>query len=84
MSVVCRMKVQEVTARAYGPAKVTLAPQYSSDSAESPEVLAEIRSFFEATPSGSLELNINNDKAAEQFQPGGDFYLHLEPIPQGS
>lgn len=44
------------------------------DEGASPEDIA----FSLATPSGSLEMNITNPDALEQFQPGDIFYLRFE------
>lgn len=84
MSVVSRVKVTSVETREWGPTQVKLAPVFASEPNDPPEVVEEIRQFFEASPSGSIELGINNAAAAEQFQPGQHFYMRFEAIPKGS
>lgn len=39
---------------------------------------AEDGAFWQATPSGKIELMVNNPAAAEQFQPGDTFYVTFE------
>lgn len=78
MGVVARMRVNEVALLGFGT-RVTLGAVYTAD--ESDPHYAEIKSFFEATPQGSFQATIKNDAAAEQFQPGDEFYLTLEKVP---
>lgn len=79
--VLARFRVSSVEAFQYG-SKVNLQAHYSPDGTESPEILEEIRSFYDATPNGTLSMTINNDAAAEHFQPGDDFYIRLEKAPK--
>jgi hypothetical protein len=79
MSVVARMKVNEVHLLGWAT-RVKLQAVYTAD--ESDPHYEEIKSFFEATPQGIFEAVINNDRAAEQFQPGDHFYVSLERIPR--
>lgn len=81
MSVVARMRVNYTDPQPYGT-QVKMAPVYASDGNDPPEVVEEIRSFVEATPSGAFEMVITNPSAAEQFQVGDQFYVHLERIPK--
>ena len=77
MGVVARMQVSEVALLGYAT-KVKLNAVYTAD--ESDPHYGEIKSFFEATPHGVFEATIKNDAAAEQFQPGDQFYVSLEKI----
>lgn len=77
MSVVARMRVNSIELFGYGT-KVKMTAVHLAD--ESDPHYAEIKSFFEATPSGSFEATIRNEAAAEHFQPGDEFYLTLERI----
>lgn len=77
MSVVARMQVHEVTLLGYAT-RVKLHAVYTAD-ADDPHY-DEIKSFFEATPQGLFEATIKNEAAAEQFQPGDQFYVSLERI----
>ncbi len=79
MSVVARMKVSEVALLGFGT-RVKLNAVYTHD--EQDPHYEEIKAFFEATPSGVFEATIKNDRAAEQFQPGLEFYVSLEPVPE--
>jgi hypothetical protein len=76
MAVVARMKVSEVALRGWDT-KVTLRPVITTDDPHSEEIAA----FFAATPSGEMWMSIKNEVAAEQFQPGDDFYVSLEKVP---
>lgn len=81
MSVICRLRVGEVDPGNGSQTKVRLNALYSPDDVENSDVLAEIKSFFEATPAANFEMWIRNEAAAEQFQIGDEFYVQLEKIP---
>lgn len=38
------------------------------------------RAFFEATPTGNLEMTINNPAAFGFFRPGQKFWLDFSPV----
>lgn len=40
---------------------------------------AENEAFGDATPSGSLQMLIQNDQAASQFEVGKEYYLDITP-----
>lgn len=40
----------------------------------------ENEKFFEATPGGSLVLNVVNTDVAKTFKPGQEFYVDLIPV----
>lgn len=80
--VLCRFRVAEVTTTGYN-SRVKLTAAYDAPDKASPEVLEEIRQFFEATPNAELTMTINNEAAAEHFQPQQDWYIKLEKIPAG-
>jgi hypothetical protein len=80
MSVIARFRVNTVTPQTQ-QSEVALSAMYSPEEVEDDEVLKEIRSFYEFTPSGSLTMTIRNEAAEEQFQVGDEFYLRLEKIP---
>lgn len=75
MAVVARMRVFSVEAFQWG-AKLKMQAVCAADDPHD----EEIKAFFEATPSASFEASIKNDVAAEQFQPGDQFYLKLERV----
>jgi len=83
MAVLARFRVNEVkpgqTDGSQG--EVKLGAVYSPEDVEDGPVLAEIRSFYAATPSGQLGMWINNPDAFVQFQVGDEYYVRLEKIP---
>lgn len=76
MGVVAKFRVTSTEAFEYGGTKVKMQPV--SDQGDPKVTSKEDGSFFEATPSGLLEMQVNNEAAAEQFQPGDRFYLTFE------
>jgi hypothetical protein len=49
--------------------RVILHPVYSDDPAH------ENRAFWQATPSGSIDMWINNPAAFDQFEEGAEYYI---------
>lgn len=43
--------------------------------------IPEDQRFYEATPTGSLEMLVNNPAALEMLQLGHSFYIDLTPVP---
>ena len=41
----------------------------------------ENHAFWNATPSGLMEIQVQNARAAELFQAGDQFYLDFVPVP---
>jgi hypothetical protein len=82
MAVVAKFQVSKVELYS-GSSKVFLNPVYAGEGADSKVTTKEDGSFWEATPSGVLEMMVNNPLAAEQFQPGDKFYLTFERVPEG-
>lgn len=54
--------------REYGAKRVVLIPQYDS-------TIEEDRRYAQATPSGRIELYIDNPAALQYLQPGHLFYV---------
>jgi hypothetical protein len=52
---------------------VKLSPVYSTDPNH------ENKSFWDATPSGSIEMWINNPKGFAAFEPGKEYYVDFTP-----
>lgn len=77
MSVVARMRVNEISLFGYST-RIRLNPVMPS-SDDDPHA-EEIKAFYAATPSGLFEATIHNELAAEQFQPGEEFYVTLTPV----
>ena len=46
-----------------------------------PDATEEDKAFWTATPSGTLEMQIDNPPAADIFAPGKVFYLTFEEAP---
>lgn len=67
MTVRCKFRVTSKTQYDSGTHNVTLLPAY----ANSPENKA----FFEATPSGSIELNTVRQGVIEAFEIGQEYYV---------
>ena len=78
MSVVARMRVNSITLNGYSTL-IKLNPVMPSEGQEHYE---EIKAFYAATPTGEFTASINNELAAEQFQPGKEFYITLTEIPK--
>lgn len=79
MSVVAKFKVTSVQAFETH-AQVKMNPVYAPPGADPKITDREDGAFWQATPSGELTMTINNQAAAEQFQPGAAFYLTFEPV----
>lgn len=79
MSVRAKFAVTEVQTRVWGPgpggktSKVILEPRYD-------DAIPEDQRFQQATPSGRIEMQIDNPAAVEQLVPGKQFYVDFTPI----
>jgi hypothetical protein len=71
MSVRAKFVCDEVTKTRYGSARVSLYP-VSNGSEENEQ-------FWKYTPSGKIELSIENPSAAERFEPGKEYYVDFTP-----
>jgi len=71
MSVRAKFKVQEQTRYEFA-GKVKLMAIYDTSTPENER-------FTKATPSGTLEMQIDNPAALDQFTPGAVFYLDFTP-----
>jgi hypothetical protein len=78
MAVIARFRCAEVVAHEWS-SKITLRPVVINIDQEPHS--AEIREFFEATPSGEFWAQIRSEKAAAYFKPGKDYYLTIEEAP---
>ncbi len=56
----------------HGSEKVILSAVYSADEN------SENRAFWTATPSGKLEMVIDNPEVMGRFEPGEEYYLDLQ------
>lgn len=80
-----KFRVSSVEARAWNGSKkpdhwsITMEPvTRDSDDPDS-----ENTSFWEATPSGKLEIQTTNKDAADRFTPGREYYLDFTPADEG-
>ncbi|MHC5615126.1 MAG: hypothetical protein ACYTXA_30145 [Nostoc sp.] len=66
-----KFRVETVTNHAGGGNSVNLIPVLSGSE--------ENKSFWQATPSGKLDMYINNPNAAEFFKAGVEYYIDFTP-----
>lgn len=71
-----KFMVSDITNHVWGGATVKLKQQYD-------ETIPEDQRFYEATPTGSFEMLVNNPRALEELKLGEFFYIDLMRIPQG-
>jgi hypothetical protein len=64
--------VESVTNHAGGGNTVNLRPVHAN--------CVENLSFWQATPSGKLEMYINNPNAANFFLPGAEYYIDFTQV----
>lgn len=70
----CKFTVESVTHHAYGGRTVKLQTAYDTALSQ------EDRAFSNATPSGSMEVVIQNEKVFDVFRPGMKVYVDVTPI----
>lgn len=73
-----KFQVTQVITTEYGPhttpsKRIVLEPRYDAK-------LAEDVSFSKATPSGRIEMQIDNPVAIEQLPVGKTFYVDFTPV----
>lgn len=71
-----KFRLSSITHHDWGAVTVKLQPQYD-------ETIPEDQRFYDATPSGSLEMMVNNPAALSQLELGEFFYIDLTRIPRG-
>jgi hypothetical protein len=79
MTVRARLKLSEIRETKWqkdypGSKTVRFTAQYDSS-------IEEQRRFQKATPSGFIELQIDNEAALAQFELGADYYVDFSPAP---
>ncbi len=57
----------------FSGAKIEMAPVHSDES-EHPN-----RAFWQATPNGKIEMQINNPSAIQQFEVGKEYFVEFSP-----
>ncbi len=75
MSVRAKFFVESVTGYAGGASTVRMSPVLAGSE--------ENKSFWQATPSGSLEMFINNRKAVAFFEAGREYYIDFTQVATG-
>jgi hypothetical protein len=73
MSVRAKFLCTKASSPSPGQTDIELKPVYSDD----PE--HENKAFWEATPSGKIEMSILNAPAAEAFAAGQEYYVDFSP-----
>ncbi len=58
----------------FGGIKVEMTPVYPNDDPSHPN-----KTFWEATPNGKIEMQINNPSAIAQFEVGREYYVDFSP-----
>lgn len=77
----CKFRCTSIETFEHGGVKVRLSAVYPQGT-DGFKHSAEDHAFFNATPSGSVEMLIQNPYGAELFQPGADFYLDFTLAPK--
>lgn len=69
-----KFQVMSITKYAqFTGAKIEMAPVYSDDPSH------PNKAFWEATPNGKIEIQINNPLAIQQFEVGKEYYVDFSP-----
>lgn len=70
----CKFVVESVKLHAYGGRTVRLGTHYD-------EALSkEDRAFSNATPNGSMEISVSNERVFDVFTPGAKVYVDVTPV----
>ena len=78
MSVRAKFQVQSITHNAWGNAvSIKLSCMYD-------QTIPEDQRFYDATPSGSIEMLVNNPAAIEQFKLKKYFYVDFHEVPEAA
>ncbi|MBW4678000.1 MAG: hypothetical protein KME52_29620 [Desmonostoc geniculatum HA4340-LM1] len=67
-----KFRVENITHHASGGNSVNLTPVLSGSE--------ENKSFWQSTPSGKLEMYINNPNARTFFEPGAEYYIDFTQV----
>lgn len=75
MTVRSKMKLTSITSHAWSPNAKTLkfSAQYDPD-------IPEDQRFQKATPTASIEIQIDNPAAVDKFELGQDYYVDFSPV----
>lgn len=75
MTVRAKFQLQEITTTAWGSKRLKFSCQYDSN-------IPEDQRFQKATPSGHIEMQIDNPAAVEQFTLGDYYYADFNAAPK--
>lgn len=70
-----KFQVTKVAKTTYGQVEVTLSPQYDTS-------IPEDARFAKATPSGTIQLLIDNPSASDFLELGKFFYVDFSEVPK--
>ena len=70
---ICKFTCTGVTAHSWPGNTVKLQAEYDPN-------IPEDQRFQKATPSGSLEMSINNPTLEGFFEPGKKYYIEVRPV----
>jgi hypothetical protein len=74
MTARCKFVVENVTHHACGGRTVKLATHYDES------ISKEDRAFSNATPNGSMTIDIQNERVFDVFKPGAKVYVDVTPV----
>ena len=74
MTVRATMHLKSETTYEWGGKKLTFETRYDHS-------IPEDQRFQKATPTGSIDMQIDNPSALEQFKLGGDYYVDFSAVP---
>jgi len=74
MTVRAKLHLKSETTYEWGGKKLTFETRYDNS-------IPEDRRFQKATPTGSIDMHIDNPAALEQFKLGSDYYVDFSPVP---
>ncbi len=77
MTVRAKLHLKSETLYEWGGKKLTFETRYDTS-------IPEDQRFQKATPTGNIEMQIDNPVALEQFKLGGDYYVDFTPVPAAS
>ena len=74
MTARCKFTVESVTHHAYGSRTVKLQTHYDE------KLSKEDRAFSNATPNGTMVIDIQNARVFDVFTPGAKVYVDVTPV----
>jgi len=74
MTVRAKLHLTSMTTYEWGGKKLRFDTRYDSS-------IPEDQRFQKATPTGSIEMQIDNPIALDQFEMGKDYYVDFSPVP---